>query len=89
MIFRFSNSLLGIILITAVGSGMGFVLGNPPERTTFDSETQTCVFSDISDNNIIIIVVASYVMLVFFQGKCLIVFRNLLYKAILCCNVVG
>ena len=70
--FRLSNSLLGIILITAVGLGVSFMLGNPPERTTFDSENQTCVFLDFRENNIFIINIASYVMLIFFQGQCLI-----------------
>ena len=66
------------MFITAVGSGAGFVLGNPPERITFDSDTQTCVFSDFRDNKIFIINIASYVMLIFFQGKCLMALSNII-----------
>ena len=76
--FRLSNSLFGIIFITAVGLGVSFMLGNPPERTTFDSENQTCVFSDFRDNKISITIILSYVILIFFQGKCLMALSNII-----------
>ena len=67
-IFRFSNSLLILILSTAIGIATGLVLSNPPDRIMYIPQTQTCIFPDFAEREVHFVSVAGYAILVFVQG---------------------
>ena len=66
--FRFSNSLLILILLTAIGIATGLVLSNPPDGIKYSPQIQTCIFLDSSTTKVYFVNVAGYSMLVFGQG---------------------
>ena len=67
-IFRFSNSLLILILLTAIGIATGLVLSNPPDGIKYIPQIQTCIYLDSSTTKVYFVSVAAFTMLVFGQG---------------------
>ena len=65
--FRFSNSLLVILLLAAVGSSVGLLLADP-ERYTYISQIQTCVYPEGTENILFWVVLFGYGMVLFCQG---------------------
>ena len=66
--FRFSKSLLILILLTAIGIATGLVLLNPPDGIKYSPQIQTCIYLDSSTRKAYIVTVAAYTILVFVQG---------------------
>ena len=66
---RFSNSLLPLIVLAGIGSSIGFVFANPPEKIIYVPKTQTCLFPDSSDSPVFYVSVAAYVLVVVCQGE--------------------
>ena len=67
-IFRFSNSLLILILLTAIGIATGLVLSNQPDGIIYTPQNQNCIFLDSSSRKMHLVTVAAYTILVFVQG---------------------
>ena len=65
--FRFSNSLVVILLLSAVGIAVGILVAEP-ERFVYIPETKTCVFPAPFENKLHWITLSGYTIIIFFQG---------------------